>query len=171
MLKRSAGAASLLFLAALAGCASHAPHPLGQPMPPKQQPIEPAPPSPPPPMRPSEVSPQQSPAEEPVFSQAGLASIYAARFHGSRTASGDRYDKEGLTAAHRDLAFGTIVRVTNTANGRWVKVQVNDRGPRAKKRVIDLSHAAAIALGVRRGLFHVRLEVFRSDQAPGRVHV
>lgn len=117
-------------------------------------------------MRPSQVSPQQSPAEEPVFSQAGLASIYAARFHGNRTASGGKYDKESLTAAHRDLAFGTIVRVTNTANGRWVKVQVNDRGPHVRKRVIDLSHAAASALGVRRGLFHVRLEVFRSDQAP-----
>ncbi|HEX4178552.1 MAG TPA: septal ring lytic transglycosylase RlpA family protein, partial [Rhizomicrobium sp.] len=149
----------------LAGCASHAPRPLQLPPPPPLRTGEPQPP-PPPPIRPSEVSPQQSPAEEPVFSQAGLASIYATRFHGTRTASGDKYDKEGLTAAHRDLAFGTIVRVTNTANGRWVKVQVNDRGPRLKKRVIDLSHAAASALGVRRGLFHVRLEVFRSDQAP-----
>lgn len=118
-------------------------------------------------MRPSEVSPQASPAEEPVFTQAGVASIYATRFHGRSTASGDKYDKEGLTAAHRDLAFGTILRVTNIANGRWVKVQVNDRGPHVKSRVIDLSHAAARALGVRRGLFHVRLEVFRSDQTHG----
>lgn len=167
-MKRSTGATVFLLLFALAGCASHAPRQLGLPTPPPPplRAAEPQP-APPPPMRPSEVSPQQSPAEEPVFTQAGVASIYATRFHGSRTASGDRYDKEGLTAAHRNLAFGTILRVTNTANGRWVKVQVNDRGPHVKSRIIDLSHAAARALGVRRGLFHVRLEVFRSDQAPG----
>jgi len=115
-------------------------------------------------MRPSEVSPQASTAEEPVFTQAGLASFYAARFHGRKTASGDKYDREGLTAAHRTLAFGMIVRVTNTGNGRSVKVQVNDRGPRSKSRIIDLSRAAARALGVRDGMAHVRLEVFQSDQ-------
>ena len=115
-------------------------------------------------MRPSEVSPQQPSAEEPVFTQTGLASFYARRFHGRKTASGDLYDREGLSAAHRSLAFGTIVRVTNTANGRVVKVQVNDRGPHVKSRIIDLSHAAARALGVRNGIFHVRLDVFQSDQ-------
>ena len=115
-------------------------------------------------MRPSEVSPQASTAEEPVFTQTGMASFYAARFHGKKTASGDRYDKEGLTAAHRTLAFGTVVRVTNTSSGRVVKVQINDRGPHLKSRIIDLSRAAARALGVRDGMAHVRLEVFESDQ-------
>jgi len=117
-------------------------------------------------MRPSEVSPQPSTAEEPVFTQAGMASFYAARFHGRKTASGDRYDREGLTAAHRTLAFGTIVRVTDIANGRVVKVQVNDRGPHVKSRIVDLSRAAARALGIRDGVAHVRLDVFLSDQAP-----
>lgn len=118
-------------------------------------------------MRPSEVSPQQPSAEEPVFTETGLASFYAKRFHGRKTASGSLYDRDGLTAAHRSLAFGMIVRVTNTANGRVVKVEINDRGPRSKKRVIDLSRAAARALGIRDGMGHVRLEVFQSDQTRG----
>lgn len=167
-MNRLAGVTLLLALFTLMGCAVHRP---SQPAPaqpaPAAPPLRPAEPLPAPPMRPSEVSPQQHNAEEPVFTQTGLASFYAARFHGNKTASGDRYDKAGFTAAHRTLAFGMIVRVTNTANGRSVKVQVNDRGPHVKNRIIDLSRAAARALGIRHGVAHVRLEVFRSDQAPG----
>jgi rare lipoprotein A len=161
-MNRLTGATVALMLFALAGCAHHTPLAAPAPTPPLR-PAEPVP-VPPPPMRPSKVSPQQPSAEEAVFAEKGLASLYAARFHGRATANGERYDKLGFTAAHRTLAFGTIVRVTNTANGRVVKVQINDRGPHVKSRVIDLSTAAARALGFRKGLARVRLEVFQSDQ-------
>ncbi len=78
----------------------------------------------------------------------GHASYYAARFHGRRTANGERYDADGFTAAHRTLAFGTRVEVTNTLNQRSVVVQVNERGPMRPGRVIDVSRAAAAELGI-----------------------
>ena len=163
-MNRLTGATVALMLFALAGCAHHTPLAAPAPTPPLR-PAEPVPvPVPPPPMRPSKVSPQQPSAEEAVFAEKGIASLYATRFHGRATANGERYDKLGFTAAHRTLAFGTIVRVTNTANGRVVKVQINDRGPHVKSRIIDLSTAAARALGFRKGLARVRLEVFQSDQ-------
>ena len=76
----------------------------------------------------------------------GKASWYGPGFHGKRTASGERFDMNELTAAHRTLAFGTRVRVRNTQNGREVVVRINDRGPRIADRIIDLSKAAAAAL-------------------------
>ncbi|MBA4264459.1 MAG: septal ring lytic transglycosylase RlpA family lipoprotein [Comamonadaceae bacterium] len=78
----------------------------------------------------------------------GLASWYGERFHGRRTASGESFDMGDLTAAHKTLPFGTRVRVRNLDNGREVVVRINDRGPFSAKRVIDLSHAAASALGM-----------------------
>lgn len=79
----------------------------------------------------------------------GQASWYAPRFQGRRTASGERYDKYALTAAHKTLPFGTVVRVSNLlAPGREVDVRINDRGPFVTGRVIDLSQAAAEALGL-----------------------
>lgn len=78
----------------------------------------------------------------------GLASWYGPRFHGRRTASGEKYDMHQLTAAHPTLPFGTIVRVRSLVNGRTVDVRINDRGPFIKKRVIDLSRGAAQALGL-----------------------
>jgi len=78
----------------------------------------------------------------------GLASWYGPRFHGRRTASGERYDMHALTAAHPSLPFGTVVRVRSLVNGREVEVRINDRGPHVKRRVIDLSRAAAQALGL-----------------------
>jgi rare lipoprotein A len=71
----------------------------------------------------------------------GLASWYGPRFHGRRTASGERFDQHQLTAAHRTLPFGTIVRVRSLVNGRTVDVRINDRGPHIRRRVIDLSRA------------------------------
>jgi rare lipoprotein A len=92
--------------------------------------------------------------------EVGTASFYAHRFHGRKTASGEVYDEESLTAAHRTAAFGTRVRVINLSNGRSVILRVNDRGPWARERVIDVSYAAAQKLGfVREGLARVRLEV------------
>jgi rare lipoprotein A len=72
-----------------------------------------------------------------------MASWYGTKFDGRRTASGERYDMHQLTAAHPTLPFGTLVQVTNVENGRQVVVRINDRGPFGRRRVIDLSYAAA----------------------------
>jgi rare lipoprotein A len=91
--------------------------------------------------------------------EVGLASFYAERFGGRRTASGARYDPRALTCAHRSAPFGTRLRVTAVETGRSVVVTVNDRGPFARGRVVDLSWAAARALGmIERGLVRVRVE-------------
>ena len=76
----------------------------------------------------------------------GSASWYGPGFHGRRTASGERYDMHALTAAHKTLPFGTMVRVKSLVNGREVLVRITDRGPFARNRVIDLSRAAAAEL-------------------------
>ncbi len=78
----------------------------------------------------------------------GLASYYGHQFHGRRTANGERFDQMRLTAAHRTLPFGSIVRVTNRANYQSVLVRVNDRGPYNKRRIIDLSKGAASKIGL-----------------------
>ncbi len=78
----------------------------------------------------------------------GKASYYHIRFSGRRTANGQHYNDKAMTAAHRTLPFGTTVRVTNVRNGRSVVVTINDRGPFLKSRIIDLSGAAARALGL-----------------------
>lgn len=77
----------------------------------------------------------------------GMASWYGGRFHGRRTASGELFDENALTAAHPTLPFGARVRVRSLSNGREVVVRINDRGPHVKGRIIDLSRAAASALG------------------------
>jgi len=87
--------------------------------------------------------------------QSGIASVYS---EGSMTASGERLGTSALTAAHRTLPFGTLVRVTNDQNGRSVVVRINDRGPFISGRVIDLTPAGAHALGFS-GLAHVTLDV------------
>ena len=76
----------------------------------------------------------------------GKASWYGPGFHGRRTASGERFDMNDLTAAHRTLPFGTRLLVRNITNGQEVVVRINDRGPRIRNRIIDLSRAAAAAL-------------------------
>jgi rare lipoprotein A len=116
------------------------------------------PPVPPPP-------PAAAPQERASFTQIGTASWYGKAHAGRLTANGERYDMGAMTAAHRSLAFDTIVRVTNLANGRTVKVRINDRGPYAHGRILDLSAKAAAALGIATdGVARVRLEVFASDQ-------
>ena len=80
--------------------------------------------------------------------QRGGASWYGPGFHGRRTASGERYDMNAMTAAHRTLPFGTWVRVHSLVNGREVDVRITDRGPFISSRVIDLSRGAAVALGM-----------------------
>jgi rare lipoprotein A len=88
----------------------------------------------------------------------GLASFYGSELHGRKTASGERFNKNALTAAHRAYPFGTTLRVTNLSNNRSVVVRVNDRGPFVRKRIIDVSYAAARSIGmVGRGVARVRV--------------
>lgn len=90
----------------------------------------------------------------------GHASYYGKRFAGRKTASGERFDPQALTAAHRTLPFGSLVRVTNPRNGRSVIVRVNDRGPHSRDRAIDLSRAAAEEIDlVRHGVGEVEMEL------------
>jgi len=96
----------------------------------------------------------------PHETQVGFASYYGRAHDGRRTASGERLDMHAMTAAHPTLPFGTRVRVTNLDNGRQAVVRINDRGPHRKKRIIDLSYAAARELGlVGAGVAKVRIEV------------
>jgi rare lipoprotein A len=105
-------------------------------------------------------TPPPQPALRRSPAQDGMASYYGAAFTGRRTASGERFDPRALTAAHRELPFGTRLRVTNLENGRSITVRVNDRGPFASGRIVDLSWEAARALDMlRSGVAHVRLEV------------
>lgn len=103
------------------------------------------------------------PSTAPVgvgWSQEGTASWYGPGFHGRHTASGEVYDMDGMTAAHRTLPFGTWVRVVNRGNGRTARVRITDRGPFRKGRIIDLSRAAARELGMlAAGTARVRVEV------------
>jgi rare lipoprotein A len=114
-----------------------------------------------------QASLQQAAQEEaPAEIGRGLASWYGPRFHGRRTASGEKFDMHQLTAAHRTLPFGTVVRVQSQVNGRTVDVRINDRGPFIGRRIIDLSRAAAEALGLieaRAGTKAVIISVPRAD--------
>lgn len=93
------------------------------------------------------------------YDQTGVASYYGARHHGKRTASGERFDQHGLTAAHRQLPFGTRVKITNLGNNDSVVVRINDRGPYSRGRLIDVSRAAAEQLGMlRSGTARVRVQ-------------
>jgi len=101
---------------------------------------------------------------QPGTDQIGTASYYARSFQGRKTASGERYDMNRLTAAHRIYPFGTALRVTHLGNGRNVVVRVNDRGPFARGRIIDLSFAAARRLDmVRSGTARVRIEAIEGE--------
>ena len=138
--------AAVLALAVLAACAE-------QPLPPPVVTVVP----PPPPLPPL--------PEQPTFTQAGTASWYGGFHHGRKTASGERFDMHAMTAAHRSLKLGTVLRVTNLDNGRTASVRINDRGPFKPGRIIDLSAAAAHVLGMKQdGLAWVRIETFASDQ-------
>jgi rare lipoprotein A len=104
--------------------------------------------------RPEESTPTPAP-----LPQTGEASWYGGNFDGKKTASGDTFDQNDYTAAHRSLPFGTKVKVTNLDNGKSVNVEITDRGPFAGNRIIDLSHAAAKALEFKEnGTARVRVE-------------
>jgi rare lipoprotein A len=97
-------------------------------------------------------------AEAAKSIEEGDASYYADSLHGNKTASGEPYDKDAMTAAHRTLPFGTKVKVTYLRTGKSVELVINDRGPHADNRIIDVSGAAAQALGL-------------TDDGEGRVRV
>ncbi len=99
-------------------------------------------------------------ASDSAYEAVGVASWYGAKFQGQTTASGEPYDMNAMTAAHPSLPFGTKVRVTNLENGRSVMLRINDRGPFAKRRIIDVSRHAAKHLGfLGAGLARVRVEL------------
>jgi rare lipoprotein A len=102
---------------------------------------------------------EEPPGKEPrTYLGEGLASYYGPGLHGRPTASGEKFDQEALTAAHRTLRFGTCLRVVNMENGHSVKVRVNDRGPFKEGRIVDVSLGAARKLDmVKKGLVRVRL--------------
>jgi rare lipoprotein A len=106
------------------------------------------------------VSLSTPPKPRSKHAQRGDASWYGPGFHGKKTASGEIYDQTKLTAAHKTLPLGSKARVTNLENGSTVEVQINDRGPFIEGRIIDLSKAAAWALGfVEAGIVPVRVEM------------
>jgi len=103
---------------------------------------------------------------KPGDMQRGMASWYGADWHGRQTASGEKFNKNALTAAHRTLPFGSKVKVVHARTGRSVVVRINDRGPYSRRRIIDLSEAAARRLGIiDSGVAPVTLHVL---SVPGR---
>jgi rare lipoprotein A len=109
------------------------------------------------------------PTPEPGYSQTGTASWYGPQFHGQRTASGETFDQDALSAAHPTLPIPSLVQVTNLENGREVIVRVNDRGPFVGGRLIDLSRGAAQVLGFE-AQGHARVNVRYLGPAPRRVN-
>ena len=108
------------------------------------------------------ISPEEIVKPPPGTKMRGLASFYAHDFHNKRTANGEIYDMNGLTAAHRTLQFNTWLEVTNLSNGRTVIVRVNDRGPFIEDRIIDLSQGAAKELRMEEtGVQEVEIEILR----------
>lgn len=135
-------AAFAVLLAALAGCAGGADHSAAQ------------------------TSRSAATASDGVV---GTASWYGRGHHGRKTASGERFNMNALTAAHPTLPFGTQVAVTNLDNGRTVMLRINDRGPFIRGRIIDVSYRAAQDLGmVREGLARVRVQVQAVDASARR---
>ncbi|SEQ44493.1 septal ring lytic transglycosylase RlpA family protein [Basfia succiniciproducens] len=100
------------------------------------------------------------------YSKEGKASYYHNKFHGRRTASGEKYSNQQYTAAHKTLPLGSYALVTNLRNNKKVIVRINDRGPFSKTRIMDLSHAAANELGlIRAGVGNVRVEALHVDRS------
>lgn len=98
----------------------------------------------------------------PAMAETGGASWYGPGFHGRKTANGERYNQNAVSCAHKKIRLGSVIRVTDTRSGKSVVCRVNDRGPYIKGRIVDLSKAAAIRLGmIKRGTARVRLEILK----------
>jgi rare lipoprotein A len=106
----------------------------------------------------STSAPASQPDSKPSFVQEGNATYYADSLHGRKTASGEPYDKNAFTCAHKTLPFGTMLKVESLTNGKTVIVRVNDRGPFSKSRIIDLSRVAAEQIDlIKPGVMKVRI--------------
>lgn len=129
-----------------------------------------------PPAPPVHTAPSLAPAAvqryREVYRETGTASWSGNEFHGRKTASGETFDMYGISAAHRILPLGTTIRVTNLDNYKSIKVRVNDRGPFARNRVLELSYGAAKELGfVAQGTARVKVEALEPVQDPGQYTV
>jgi rare lipoprotein A len=168
--KRTSSGALLILgiVLVLAGC-GHKPVTVAVPSAPPQQKPEGAPP-----VESGQATPEIEvpPDAKPLLVETGIASWYGAPYHNRRGSNGEIYDMHAMTAAHRTLPLGSIVRVTNPANGNSVIVRITDRGPFIAGRIIDLSKAAADKIGlVRKGTAEVRVEVLKTPapiEAGGR---
>jgi len=101
------------------------------------------------------------------YLEKGVASWYGKELQGKKTASGEVYDMYGISAAHRTLPFGTLIRVSNLENSKKIKVRINDRGPFIKSRILDLSYGAARQLGfVEQGTARVQIEILEQVRVP-----
>lgn len=116
--------------------------------------------------RPEQSTPTAVSPAETSGSETGLAAVYSDRLHGRKTASGQRYDRNKLTAAHKTLPFGTQVRITNLKNKKTVTARINDRGPTQAGRILDISPAVAKGLGIGpKAMAEVRMEVVETARA------
>jgi len=107
------------------------------------------------------------PALGQVYRETGTAAWYGKELHGKKAASGEVFDSEGISAAHRTLPLGTLVRVTNLENNKSIKVKINDRGPFIKSRILDLSYGAARELGfTAQGTIQVKIETLDEVRDP-----
>jgi rare lipoprotein A len=178
MMRGLFGIGAFLALAALAACAGMVKEPAPAPTPDLQQPAlrstssatvqEPAP-SPP---QPAAAVPQAPPVRGPVYKETGVAGWYGKELHGKKTASGDVFDMEGLSAAHRTLPLGTVIRVTDLDNSKSIDVKITDRGPFVKTRMLDLSYGAARELGfLSSGTARVTVETLEAVRGTARYTV
>ncbi len=153
-------AAAVCALGALVACAATV-----------KQTQPPPPPLPPPPLV-VVVPTSPPPAPDQIYRETGTAGWYGREFQGRKTASGEAFDRFGISAAHRTLPLGTVVRVTNLENYRSIKVKINDRGPFVKSRFLDLSYGAARELGyVEQGTALVKIETMEAIRGTGRYTV
>ena len=107
-----------------------------------------------------------TPKDDPRYDEQGTASWYGGKHHGRPTANGERFDKDAVSAAHKTLPIPSVVEVTNLANGKRLKVRINDRGPFVAGRIIDLSQEAARRLGFEgQGVTKVRVRAIRGGRA------
>jgi rare lipoprotein A len=157
----------------LAGCSHKPPRVAVAPPPPieqKQSAPEGTPPAEAEKTTPPEPSPspevEVTPESKPLLVETGVASWYGAPYHNRRGSNGEVYDMNAMTAAHRTLPLGSIVRVTNLGSGQFAIVRITDRGPFIEGRIIDLSQAAAKQIGlVQKGTGRVRVEVLKTPQS------
>lgn len=124
------------------------------------------------PVQPASPGPQSLPVREPGYRETGVAGWYGKEFQGKKTASGKVFDMEGLSAAHRTLPLGTVVRVTNLDNLKNIDVKIIDRGPFVKNRILDLSYGAARELGfLESGTARVKVETLKPVRGAARYTV